>query len=221
MNPSGQRLEKFNGGVSPRYELWVFLFVLGGIGTLALDFYFGGPLTAIEQRVAAAIDYRAFPEFVPLMLALTYAGSGKFVSVVALSVALYLYWKRRPNDALFLLIAVYGAILLNPVLKELFDRARPLMVDPVLTPASHSFPSGHAVYATALYGALALAAMPRDPSLRRLVMTAAGVLIVVVGLSRVYLGVHYVSDILAGMLVGVAWLMFCHGAMSLLTGRRA
>ncbi|MGH8728495.1 MAG: phosphatase PAP2 family protein, partial [Burkholderiales bacterium] len=183
MNPSGQRLEKLNARVSPRYELWVLLFVLGGIGALALDLYFGGPLTAIEQGVAAAIDYRAFPELVPLMLALTYAGSNTFVSFAAAIGALVLLWRQRLRDAVILIVAVYGAILLNPVLKELFERPRPLMVDPVLTPASHSFPSGHAVYATALYGALALAATRHNPSLRRLVMIAAGLLIAVIGLS--------------------------------------
>lgn len=174
---------------------------------MALDFYFGGPLTAVEQQLAATIDYRAFPTFAPLMQALTDLGGNAFVSVAAASVALYLYWKRRPRDALLLVIAVYGVLLLNPVLKQLFQRARPLMEDPVLALQTYSFPSGHAVAATALYGGLAMLASRRSRSSRVLAFTLAALLIAIVCMTRVYLGVHHLSDVLAGVLVGIAWLL--------------
>jgi membrane-associated phospholipid phosphatase len=236
LSASGPRLEKRNANASARRELRaerrrpdgarlgaaLFLLVaLGGIGALVLDLNFGGPLSAVEQRVAAAIDYHAFPELVPLMLALSYLGSNTFVGFVAAIFALFLYWQSRRGDALLLLIAVYGALLLNPALKQFFQRARPLMEDPVLVLQTYAFPSGHAVSATVLYCALAILVARRNPSLRLLAMTAAALLTAIVGASRVYLGVHYVSDVLAGVLVGIAWLMLCHRAISSVRERRA
>lgn len=211
-------LQRQRGRPDSARSVLILLALLAGIGVLALDFYFGGPMSVFELRVAAAIDYHRFPELAPLMLALTQLGGSKEVGALALIVALFLLWRSRGGDALFLLIAVYGALLLNPVLKQLFDRARPLMDDPLLVLKTYAFPSGHTVAATALYGALALIAARYSRKVGPLAFIAAGILIALVGASRIYLGVHYVSDVFAGVLVGIAWLMLCR---ALVSGQRA
>jgi undecaprenyl-diphosphatase len=92
-----------------------------------------------------------------------------------------------------------------------FHRPRPHFDDPILTLTSYSFPSGHSMMATVLYGVLAayLVANTSDWRLRALVILLAGLLIALVGFSRMYLGAHYLSDVLGAMAEGLAWLSLC------------
>jgi undecaprenyl-diphosphatase len=126
------------------------------------------------------------------------------ISVVALAV---LAWRRRFADMLFLLAAVLGAHLITTWVKLLVARHRPVLDDPLAIGTGFSFPSGHALVSTALYGAIALLiAAPLEPRARRFVLAAAVALVGLIGFSRLYLGVHYLSDVLAGFAIGLAWL---------------
>ena len=96
------------------------------------------------------------------------------------------------------------------VLKRIFERVRP-DIFPVIAESGYSFPSGHAMGAICFYGILAYFAGLglRSKPLRWGLMAAAGIYILLIGLSRVYLGVHYPTDILAGYAAGATWLFFC------------
>ncbi|HZX26368.1 MAG TPA: phosphatase PAP2 family protein [Telluria sp.] len=120
-------------------------------------------------------------------------------------------WKDGARRwALLAGLAIPGGLLLNVLLKYAFRRARPSVGEPLVNLASYSFPSGHANGATLLYLTLACWLWARLPRGRaRLATAAALAMIVLVAASRVYLGAHYLTDVLAGMAEGTAWLTIC------------
>jgi membrane-associated phospholipid phosphatase len=125
-----------------------------------------------------------------------------------MGVAAFLAWRRR---WLFLgswLAAVAGSAVLNQLLKGLFERPRPYFEHPLLVETSYSFPSGHAMESFVVYGMLAYFAVLalRSWKARVGVVFGAALLVVLIGLSRMYLGVHYFSDVLAGYAAGGVWL---------------
>lgn len=127
---------------------------------------------------------------------------------------------RRP-DAVLLVVAALGVQVIVVMLKSVYERPRPDAGSPIDLPQSTSFPSGHAATGIAMFGALALIAAGRARS----PAAAAGMLVlgfsigIGVGVSRVVLNVHFVSDVLAGFCVGLAWLCVCLLARELLAGR--
>ncbi|MBA2351752.1 MAG: phosphatase PAP2 family protein [Burkholderiales bacterium] len=179
---------------------------------IALDTVYGGPLSDMETAFATAIDYRAYPQLTSLMLVVTHLGGNAFVSVIAAIAILIALQRQRRHRAIFLSIAVYGGLLLNAGLKQLFQRARPLFENPVLVLETYSFPSGHAMAATMLYGSLAVVCIAslRSATARGATVTAAALLILITCMSRVYLGVHHLSDVLGGVTEGVVWLIVCY-----------
>ncbi len=187
----------------------IALIALAGFTAIALDAIYSGPLNAIEAQFATAIDYRAYPQLTTLTLVVTNLGSIPYVSVIAAIATLTLLRWRQRYHAIFLLIAVYGGMLLNAGLKQLFQRSRPLFENPVLVLETYSFPSGHAMAATVLYGSLAVVCISNLHSARArgAAVMAAVLLILITCLSRVYLGVHHLSDVLGGVMEGVVWLI--------------
>ena len=124
-------------------------------------------------------------------------------------VAVVLLWRAsRRADALFLAAAFVGINVLVPVLKAVYERARPDLGTVIPLPHSYSFPSGHAATAVVLYGALGVLLAERASSRLRAVgwLAGAAVLALAIGTSRVLLNVHFVSDVAAGFAVGLAWL---------------
>ncbi len=113
-------------------------------------------------------------------------------------------------------------MLVNVLLKHVFLRDRPTLSDHILTLASYSFPSGHVAAATLFYGVLAvfLASNIRTLRWRALIVTAAGALVILVGITRIYLGVHYFSDVVAAAAASTAWLVLCLLAIDALRRRR-
>jgi undecaprenyl-diphosphatase len=120
------------------------------------------------------------------------------------------------------MLAVFGGILLNVVLKHLFLRPRPEWKDPLLTLTTYSFPSGHTMVATVFYGSLCafVFSSVRDWRWRVLAVVVSALMISLVGFSRIYLGVHYLSDVLAAIAEGLAWLAFSFLAVDFAKRRR-
>ena len=106
------------------------------------------------------------------------------------------------------LVAVLGGEGLNLLLKDLFDRPRPHFEHPLVAETSHSFPSGQAMESLVVYGMLAYFAVLtiRGRGKRAVLVGGAGVLVILIGFSRVYLGAHYFSDVVGGFVAGGAWL---------------
>lgn len=163
----------------------------------------------IDDAVHAWFQAHHVAWVTPLMLAVTWwhATTGLLAMAAALGLLL---WRRRERDWLLALaFAVPGAMLLNVALKHLVRRARPVVEQPLLVLDSYSFPSGHAAGTAALYTFLAawlLSHLQRRAAWQRAILVAAAAAMVLwVSLSRVYLGVHYLSDVTAGMAIGTAW----------------
>lgn len=132
--------------------------------------------------------------------------------LVGLSIGLA--WRRgRTRPCLFVAITALSAGAANSLLKVLVDRSRPVLDDPLTSAFGRSFPSGHALGATVTYGAILVAAWPLlTPRAQRWGVVVAVVLVTAIGASRVLLGVHHLSDVVAGHLLALAWLC---GALAL------
>ena len=146
-----------------------------------------------------------------VMTELTYLGTGTVVLMVVGVAALFLWHTEHKHSARLLLAAVAGNILLNGALKLFFNRPRPTVFAWQVHAVSSSFPSGHAMSATVCYGTVAylVARLQKHRWAKALTLSGAAILILLICLTRLYLGVHYPSDVIAGIVVGVAWAGFC------------
>jgi membrane-associated phospholipid phosphatase len=148
-------------------------------------------------------------------VAVTHLGSTAAMAVLAVVVGARLWFLDRRADAVFVIGAMAGAQLVFRGLKELLDRPRPPVDDRLVHAASESLPSGHATTAIVVIGTLVVLAWPgRTPTVRAGMVAAAALWVGAVGLTRLYLGVHWFSDVVAGWLVGGAWLAVCVAAWS-------
>ena len=169
------------------------------------------PLTVADAQLSTWLHAHSSPLLTSAMFVATSFGSTATVSFIAVAFGLYLIWRRRFYWLAALASSVLGGTLLNKLLKYAFHRPRPFFSDPLLTLTSYSFPSGHTMAATVLYGAIAayLLTTTSDWRRRALIIFLASFLILLVGFSRIYLGAHYLSDVLGAMAEGLAWLALC------------
>ena len=181
--------------------LWLF-------GGLAEDLLTGDPIVRFDRALDDYLHAHATPHLTTFFLIVTALGSIEVIVLLGVIVAAFLAWRRR---WLFLgswLAAVAGSAVLNHLLKGLFERPRPHFEHPLLIETSYSFPSGHAMESFVVYGVLAhfavLALRSWEPRVG--VVFAATLLVVLIGFSRMYLGVHYFSDVIAGYAAGGVWL---------------
>jgi undecaprenyl-diphosphatase len=146
-----------------------------------------------------------------IMVEITFLGTGTVVIMSVGISAMFLSLTGHRYSALLLLVSTAGGLVLNNLLKLGFGRPRPQIFAWVQPAASWSFPSGHAMSAAVVYGTVAyLAARLQQRRLHRiLTFGLAGLLIVAISVSRLYLGVHYPSDVIAGVIIGLAWAGFC------------
>jgi membrane-associated phospholipid phosphatase len=136
----------------------------------------------------------------------SFGGRGFMIPLVALLVVVLLI-RRRPRPALYLVVTGAGALIMDPSLKALIGRLRPVVEVPVATAPGNSFPSGHALGSMVVYGMIVLVFLPAMRRRWRPWFAGLAALIVVaVGFTRVALGVHFLSDVLGGWLLGVAWI---------------
>jgi membrane-associated phospholipid phosphatase len=171
--------------------------------------------TGTDQRLADWLHTQATDPVTDLFHAITFLGN--FVTLLGVTlVAVVLLWRRRERtDAVFLALAFVGAQVLSNGMKLGFRRERPFFADPLATESTFSFPSGHALVSLAVYGALALllARRLRSNGQRALLFAGTALLVVAIGFSRLYLGVHFLSDVLAGFAAGLAWLSVLYIAL--------
>lgn len=197
-----------------RFRLEWFVFLLIGAGILFF-FKLAGELTAgnlvgFDRVVAGWVVSLRTGWLNTAFNVVTNFGSMLVIILVVLGVVSGLLVRRRFLDAMFLGISVIGALVLTESLKVFYHRERPSQ--PWLSTAvGYSFPSGHALQTLVLYWNLAYLMVRENLKVWRSKLEFWGLLIlpVVVGFSRVYLGVHFPSDVLAGWSIGVAWLGVC------------
>jgi len=168
-----------------------------------------GALVDFDQQIADFLHARATPGLTQAVLAYTHLHGT--VGVLAMSAVLaFFLLRQRPRASAWLLtlaITVPGGMLFNYWLKFQFQRIRPYFDQPILVLHSYSFPSGHTIGATLFYSVLAawLASLPGNHARRPAIIAIAIILTVLTALSRLYLGAHFFSDVLAAMLEGLAW----------------
>ena len=132
-----------------------------------------------------------------------------------------LAWRRKWRHLATVVVCIAGGLTLNVLMKLAFHRVRPVLDDPLLTLTSYSFPSGHVAGTTLMYGLIVAWTFTRTrrPLVRAGVAVAAAAAIALVAFTRMYLGVHYLSDVVAAFAEGVAWLALCLSALTAYWGR--
>jgi undecaprenyl-diphosphatase len=201
------------------YATFGIFVVVGGALALTGTYLFArlaghvtsGKTQEFDEAVLRWMGERQSPTVEHILVEITLLGTGSVVITMVAVSSLFLWLTRHKYSALLLLVATVGGILLNNLLKIGFGRPRPQLFDWGTQAVTLSFPSGHAMSSAVVYGCVAyLAARLQRRRWHRVVtMLAAGIIIVLISVSRLYLGVHYPSDVAAGVIIGLAWAAFC------------
>jgi undecaprenyl-diphosphatase len=210
--------------------------LLAIIVSAALLLAFAKLATAISQGGAPAFDEWLIvalrtpgdladpigpPWFEEMMRDFTAIGSTGVLTVTVLAVAGLLVMTRKGHAALFVLVSVAGGVLVSQTMKWAFARPRPDLVPHGAEVFTASFPSGHSMMSAVVYltlGALLARTQP-DRTVKAYILSIAVMLTVLVGTSRVYLGVHWPTDVLAGWTLGGLWALLCLAVMQWLQAR--
>ena len=178
---------------------------------IALDVVNHGPLSAADGRIAHWLHSHASPLLTQIMLGWTHMHDQAAILAYSALLMLYLAWKRDWRWAWTVALVVPAGLELNYGIKLFMQRARPVWADPLPTLPTYSFPSGHTAGATLFYGVLTAFLLSRlkNGRARSAVVITAVVLIALVAFSRLYLGLHYLSDVLAAAAASGAWLALC------------
>ncbi len=195
--------------------LWLF-------GGVLEDVVAGDPLTQFDQAVAAQLHARATPAGIAFFRGVSDLGSPASWTVISLVVTAVLLLRRRWLLAGGWAAAIVGGGVLDLALKLLVHRPRPSFAEAFATAPGWSFPSGHSMGALVGYGMLAyLLALGVRGRARLALPFGAALLVVLIGFSRLYLGVHYFSDVIGGYAAGVVWLSACVTGLEVARRRRA
>jgi membrane-associated phospholipid phosphatase len=172
------------------------------------DYLTKDPLVEWDVRFASWLHAHSTDWLVTVFKIVTWAGNSAVLIVVVGALAAVFVRRGRVNDAAVLVAALGGAGVINALLKLVFQRPRPELA--YIHLETYSFPSGHAAVATATYTTLAFVLARRSGRARTIAIAAAAILLIaLVGFSRLYLGVHYLSDVMAGTSFGLAWASLC------------
>ena len=167
------------------------------------------PLRRLDLQLAARLNAFAFlhPGYVSFLKVITTIGHPAVFEAGTVVVMAWLLKRRRQRLAVWLAVTVFGGGLLSTLVKDAVGRKRPLLPHPVAHAAGASFPSGHAIGSVVGVGALMLVFLPYARRSARPAWIGLGVLVVLaVGFSRLGLGLHYLSDVLGGYILGTGWL---------------
>ena len=197
------------GGVALIGSAWLF-------GGVAEDLITGDPLTIVDVLISEWFRIHATPSFTARMALVSSLSSTAVVLTLCMVASIALLWQRSWYGLLALALVVPGGVLLNLALKMAFARARPGWGDVDLL--GYSFPSGHTMTATLLYGVLGVffVFLVKSWWWRAITVALVFMIILAVGFSRIYLGAHYFSDVVAAFAAGAAWLAICLTAVETL-----
>ena len=189
-------------------------------GGITQDVIAGDPLTVVDQKVAVWFERHANPGITAVMSAISWLHTWP-IALAGVAFLAYLARKRLWRWSAIVFCAVAGGVLMNIVVKLAVHRERPTLSALAAALKTYSFPSGHTLAATVIYGVIAAYLISSAGAWRRQVSIgfAAFFIVVLAAFSRVYLGVHYLSDVLAAMAEGVAWLALSHIAVNTLWHR--
>jgi undecaprenyl-diphosphatase len=210
-------------GLQMMAGLLVFAAAAWLFGGVAEDVVTGDPLVQRDLAMERWFQLHRAPPLSAILSGVSRLHDWPAVTGITVLLVLYLAWRREWRWATTVILVVPGGMLLNVLLKVAFHRTRPTLSGLAAALHSYSFPSGHVMAATLTYGVAAAYLITRLASWRGKVLTvlAACCLVALVAFSRVYLGVHYVSDVVAAASAGVTWLASSIMAADALWHRRA
>lgn len=206
-----------------RYGLRVTLFAVAFLlvaipfGLLLDQVKNDGGLMRLDTAAAHSLHewVRGSDRLVAGLQFLTFFGSPIWFCVIVTPAAVWVWRQGHPRLAVFLVVTALGGGLVDTVVKEAVNRARPSLLDPVATAHGKSFPSGHAMSSTFVYGSLVLVFLPAvRRRLRPVLLALTAALVAAIGFSRLALGVHYITDVVGGVVLGLAWLAASTAAFS-------
>lgn len=174
------------------------------------DELIGDELFKFDQMVIDSVLLLVSPKLTVIMKFFTFLGSSKVVPIILFFSCVLMVFNKKKWEATFLLFGVAGGVLFNELLKEIFHRQRPTL-HRIIEENGYSFPSGHSMVSFILYGMLCMFIITFlfNRAMKIIIVGITAFIIFMIGLSRVYLGVHYPSDVLAGFAAGSIWLIIC------------
>jgi len=181
-----------------------------------------GDLRHFDDGTRAAVHQIASPFLTSSMRGISFLGSTLFLTSLTIVVVLCFALRRWKREAILFGITMAGAGVLDVTLKFAFHRARPVPFFDIVAPKSYSFPSGHALASFCFYGALAALLTTRIKNRRAQVLMwiISAIIVFLIGFSRVYLGVHYTTDVLAGFSAALIWIVTVESVEQRLVYRR-
>lgn len=205
--PSHQPEKRF--GVRIILLAVALVLVAGPFGFLVSQVTGKGSLVRSDASLATRLHRWALAGSgrVSVLKGITFFGSGPWLAVLVVIVALTLFVRRRPRLGVFLVVTAALGGIIDTIVKEWVGRPRPAFTHPIVVESGKSFPSGHAMSSTFVYGALVLIALPLFARRSRAVPVALAVaLVLAIGFTRLALGAHFLTDVLGGYALGLAWL---------------
>lgn len=174
---------------------------------IAEDVVTGDRITIVDARISAWLHNHGTPSLTKFMLLVSDVHETAPVLIATAAFCVYLWARRLRIWVLIFTITVGGGTLLNVLLKHIFHRSRPYFENPIVVLTTYSFPSGHTIMATVFYGTLCAFVLSRTRRChwRILAIVVAVLMIALVGFSRIYLGAHYLTDVVGAMLEGLVW----------------
>ena len=196
--------------------IWIFGEIMGSIMPEK-------PLNIIDQWVLERALYFRTPSLNAIMVGVTQLGSLAVIVILSLPISMLLFLRRKFDALICYLTSVIGGAFLNYILKAAIQRDRPITDETLVHVTSFSFPSGHAMLSTILYGMIGyyLIRYINSWRLRSFVALSMVFIILLIGFTRIYLQVHYLSDIIAGYVGGGLWLVICITGLEIYRKRRS
>ena len=203
-----------------RKRLFQFLslsLLLGLASAVATLVFFGwladevleGETRHFDDVTRAAVHTLASPALTTTMRGISFLGSTLFLTAATIMVVAWFALRKWGREAKLFAITMIGASILNTTLKLVFQRPRPAPFFNLTAPETYSFPSGHALASCCFFAGLAaiLSGRIKSRRARTLIWIAAGTMFLLIGLSRIYLGVHYTTDVIAGFAAALIWIL--------------
>ena len=177
-----------------------------------------GDLVGLDTAAARNLHHlvRGHPILIDLLKVLTFVGTPPWLFAVVAIAVIFLWRRGRRRLVAYLIVTSIAGGVIDSVVKIIVNRPRPNLENPIILAHGKSFPSGHAMSSTIVYGAILLAFIPAVPQARRrLLFLGYFFLVAMIGFSRLALGVHYLTDVVGGYVLGAAWLVASTAAFSI------
>ncbi|WP_414625100.1 phosphatase PAP2 family protein [Calothrix sp. CCY 0018] len=217
-NYTNKLIQSWKEEVSPRLSPLLSLIWVGGFLISAFSVWgffqiaervFSEQTTELDTAILQRIYELHTPLLNQIMTGITFLGNGSTLIFISCIVMIFLLLSRKFASAFTLVIVTSGGIGLNVWLKNIFSRVRPALWERVVDAASYSFPSGHAMVSLVVYGFIGYLLIANFRSWSSGILFFTTLLILAIGFSRLYLGVHWPTDIIAGYAAGLVWLISC------------